>query len=266
MPLQRIPDLESPISMPKTNVPECYVSQTFYVDCSRSDNYTPNGSNQKPFKTINAAILALPPFTLSESDLWTICIMPGQYVDQVDVNRPVILMGTDNTSCFLDAVIVSTSLGCKLNKLRMNTLQFFNAVYLVDVSECNISWLAVEQSLVSVRNSTIMGLTLVNGAVQLESTPIAATCYISSDTTLEYPSGLAESILRLQNTTLEETLTFEFSFNEGGTITCDFSNSLIRGAIENVAGLTIHNYASVFLQLTLTAGVYENYAGYPTGD
>jgi Concanavalin A-like lectin/glucanases superfamily/Pectinesterase len=65
------------------------------VDCSRIDDYEANGSNAKPFKTIQAAIDAVPSGT-SQNSRWGIHICAGVYIENVILNKPYVsLIGDD---------------------------------------------------------------------------------------------------------------------------------------------------------------------------
>ncbi len=69
-----------------SDVPSIQVNTTFQVDGLRTDSYTADGSLQRPFKTIGAAIAKVISNGDNASKPYTICIAPATYTESLSFN------------------------------------------------------------------------------------------------------------------------------------------------------------------------------------
>jgi hypothetical protein len=89
------------------------VTQILYVDVNRTDNYIENGSITKPFKTIQAAIIAASGNTLLD-------VSPGEYVGDINLGTTVtVLRGSGINATFLAGNVIAGDRAHSLQELRI---------------------------------------------------------------------------------------------------------------------------------------------------
>lgn len=265
MPQKRIPDLDTALLTPQSNNPEGVTSHIIYVDSSRTDNYkNPNGSAERPFKTIPEAFASVP-IQESEIDLtktYLIYLLPGIYPEPINITSPVTIKGVDFLTCIITGKITVVQQLFMIQQVYIQEIEC-TEVRLNLIANCQINNAICTNSILRFITCTITNFEVYNSRIYLDLNAIVTSeFYIESDTELPYPIESSTVTEIIMGYSRWENPTFEFEMLNEGTIDIKFTNSYCESALVLQNGLFVHNFASVLTNAT-GDGFYESKAGYP---
>lgn len=113
----------------QANIASLQVNQNFYVDGSRTDSYTADGSYQRPFKTISAAINQVITNGDNASKGYTINVIPGTYGETLTFNNSLLYNVTISSTTSSTGTLQNLSINgitSTSNNTNLATLNFIN--------------------------------------------------------------------------------------------------------------------------------------------
>jgi len=242
-------------------------SQAIYVDQSRKDRYTPNGSQENPFKSIGAAYSY---YQASDGDFddWVIIVNPGDYNEEIFIEDDISIIGRHAYCTRIKKVTWSS-----VNRGFMADFTIGDLIVLDSASEIDSKPLGFDR--VNVENSaeitnSVMGfrgfvelndLTINNSWVAFSNGAKIEDLAINGDDNEPMPSIINHTTVELRMVTASG---ITFNVANGAAIDMYAGSSYITGSVVMLSSVTILNNNSTFLALNKTVGTYYNYAGAPT--
>lgn len=152
-------------------------TRLLYVDKMRVDDYVATGSSANPFKSIQAAIDAVPDNLPDlEGVSYTIVILPGVYEEIISIPEGVSLRGVDKRSCIVqsadDTPVTVDMRNVPIAFTKGNTVQDLTCKYLgSDVSKSGLCFAPYSGYLFNVRAEApgAIGLFIAGGYVELNN-------------------------------------------------------------------------------------------------
>lgn len=249
----------------KARTPENKTGRQLYVDASRVDKfYDPNGSEQKPYKTIQEAIDASPEYEfsgLSDLQMNVIYIMPGAYSEDLVIDRPIALVGANVLTCHVAGTLISDTSYLHISNLTFLELTINNTT-LFTITDCTLAAVTVTNCNGDINNSVIPSLIINNSTLRIFNNCHISEVFEIHDDELE-PRPAAKSRIFVQDSTITASVAIEFEILNSGEILLQVSRSIVAPTVTILADMTVENFNGTLLDLDQTLGTYTNYAGYP---
>ena len=247
--------------------PECKTGRVLYVDGSRTDKYfDPNGSEQKPYKTIQEAIDASPEYSftgLEDLQMNVIQIRPGQYNEDLVINRPIALVGDNVLTCHIEGSIVADTNYINISDLTFWDLELSNTT-LFNIINCYLDNITITKCNGTLNNCEINNLYIYNSLIELfNNCKINETFLLQDDENNPRPGVATRSIIKMQDSKVESGVTTTYEVLNGGDLLFQVSHSLLASGGVMVTGMTVNNFNATFLNFTKVLGTYVSYAGHP---
>jgi len=249
--------------------PKLTATKEFNVDCNRRDNYTPNGSLNKPFKSINAAI-AMASGSLDEQTGVLITLAPGHYHEDVVINRSLSIRGADQSTTIVDSI---EALGTMVT-VDYVTISDITLMYFGGESIQHLEAHRVRSSGVGFSICTNVFLDscyfdddclVVNSQVHIRNCQHTYGMFLGVASALvDWPEGVTDTEIILQNCYFigeadHTGIAADPHFLLIRFICCYSAKALLIGS-----DITFENCCSVFTGgIDTITGTYTNYAGYP---
>jgi hypothetical protein len=254
-----ITSMPAMVKLPLQALPEGKTSHILYVNNTRQDFFTPDGSLEKPFRSVQAAVDTVPVYDgplwpPDLSKLYTIYLQAGAYVEDLWITKPLVLSGTSVMSAKIFGLVVTDTYLVFVDNLFIDQGSFGNADFCI-ISNCTFRQMSTDlNSLMRIANTDVQEDVQIN-----HSHVDVIQCYFA-DT---YVVGVTdEAIVNFYNTSITSFLT-PVAF-DGNTVSINLYGTMVAGDSTLCLDSTVNNNMSgIFGAFNVGDGVYNNYGGYP---
>ena len=248
-------------------VPECKTGRLFYVDGARLDKYSdPNGSEQKPYRTIQEAIDASTEYAftgLEDLQMNVIYVMPGQYKEDLTIDRPIVIVGVNVLTCHIEGAILADTSYIHIADITFWDINLTNTT-LFTLINCYFDNITITKCNGTLNNCEINNLYIYNSLVELfNNCKINETLFLQDDENNPRPGTATKSIIKMQDSKVESGVDTTYEVLNSGDLLVQVSHSLLAAGGTMVTGMTVNNFNATFLNFTKTLGTYVSYAGHP---
>jgi len=259
-------------SNPVISNPHYQTTQELWVDNKRTQNYIPNGSFEKPYFTIQAAVNQVSG-SIETTNGMVVHVAPGVYAENLVIDRPVTIRGSNSKDTIISSTLVNpTVITASYVVLENLYVSVTGGEELENVILKNVE--ATTVGFYSCFNILLDGCTFYDDALFVNCGLLIRNHeqhsgqfnFWSSDQ-YPFPEDLPSntSVLRAHSVAfIEDGAVGVLMVAEACYMTADICNSVFTGDVNVPAGATLNNCCSTFKAgLGTIVGTYNNYGGYP---